>query len=176
MCFARQPECVSCGRVGTMFALEKSTEQDHSPHFNLYCVEGHKEILMTHDHILPKSKGGKDAIDNIQTMCAECNLKKEDIIVSQFLMNNLKEFIADLIANGMSDNNIYNCLMSPKVIDKIGFKVTGNDLVAMIRQFMSEQPKSASVCTECTPVRGSISPPLEEFPVLNRSVFSHFEG
>ena len=31
---------------------------------------------MTKDHILPKSKGGKDEIDNYQTMCIRCNKAK----------------------------------------------------------------------------------------------------
>ena len=31
---------------------------------------------MTKDHIIPKSKGGKDILDNFQTMCFECNTKK----------------------------------------------------------------------------------------------------
>ena len=34
--------------------------------------------MMTKDHIIPKSKGGPDCIDNFQTMCEECNKKKKD--------------------------------------------------------------------------------------------------
>ena len=44
---------------------------------NLYAIdENGKEVLMTKDHILPKSKGGKDEIDNYQTMCIRCNEAK----------------------------------------------------------------------------------------------------
>ena len=32
--------------------------------------------LMTRDHILPKSKGGRDHISNMQTMCVDCNKAK----------------------------------------------------------------------------------------------------
>jgi len=35
-----------------------------------------REVLMTHDHIVPRSKGGKNHISNVQTMCAPCNSKK----------------------------------------------------------------------------------------------------
>jgi 5-methylcytosine-specific restriction endonuclease McrA len=31
---------------------------------------------MTKDHIFPKSKGGKDVIENMQTMCTICNKNK----------------------------------------------------------------------------------------------------
>ena len=68
--------CVSCGLVGTHFWAEKK-ENDISPHLNLYAInkDGH-EVLMTRDHIIPKSKGGPDNLHNMQTMCCKCNQKK----------------------------------------------------------------------------------------------------
>jgi 5-methylcytosine-specific restriction endonuclease McrA len=33
---------------------------------------------MTIDHILPRSKGGKDTLENLQPMCSSCNAKKAD--------------------------------------------------------------------------------------------------
>lgn len=33
------------------------------------------------DHIIPWSKGGKTTLSNLQTLCAECNLGKSDIII-----------------------------------------------------------------------------------------------
>ena len=68
--------CVSCGLIGTHFWAEKFRE-DERPHLNLYAVDGYgKEVLMTKDHIIPKSKGGTDSSENMQTMCTHCNCKK----------------------------------------------------------------------------------------------------
>lgn len=66
--------CVKCGRTGSYFAIEKS-EGQLSPHLNMYS---HDDMLMTKDHIKPKAKGGSDNLDNLQTMCLECNQKKAD--------------------------------------------------------------------------------------------------
>lgn len=69
-------DCVGCGAKGSYFAKEKS-EGHVSYHMNLYAVkEDGSEVLMTKDHILPSSQGGKDTIENLQPMCVECNTKK----------------------------------------------------------------------------------------------------
>ena len=75
-------KCVSCGVEGKFFALEQHTNKNgkESPnawHFNLYAVnDAGEEVLMTRDHIVPKSRGGPDTLENSQTMCALCNNKK----------------------------------------------------------------------------------------------------
>lgn len=75
--FKKSTRCVCCGRVGTIMGLDMPKGQSH-PHFNLYCIEGKTKILMTKDHIIPKSRGGKNHISNMQTMCCHCNRKKGD--------------------------------------------------------------------------------------------------
>ena len=65
--------CVACGKQGTHFTLDESSETDTRRHFNLRAEDG---TLMTKDHILPKSKGGRDHISNMQTMCVDCNKAK----------------------------------------------------------------------------------------------------
>lgn len=64
--------CVCCGKVGTHFKLcgEESTTRRH---FNLFADDG---TLITKDHILPKSKGGEDVVENLQPMCEKCNIAK----------------------------------------------------------------------------------------------------
>lgn len=70
--------CVSCGLEAQYFAKERSGSSNIVQwHFNLYGLdENDKEILFTKDHVLPKSKGGKNHVSNFQTMCYKCNSKK----------------------------------------------------------------------------------------------------
>ncbi|AEO93417.1 HNH endonuclease [Bacillus phage G] len=68
--------CCSCGLEGRFFAKERGNES-YPYHFNLYAVNDKgEEVLMTKDHIVPVSKGGKNHISNYQTMCIICNEKK----------------------------------------------------------------------------------------------------
>ena len=87
--FARSLVCVSCGLEGKYFAKERSAKKlrDGSGfkatakawHFNLYAMRADgREVLMTKDHVLPRSKGGPDVLENLQTMCAPCNCRKRD--------------------------------------------------------------------------------------------------
>lgn len=78
-------QCVECGIEGSFFALE-SHREDIPPHLNLYAIKGYDdngdiiEVLMTKDHIHPRAKGGKNVMENYQTMCAPCNVKKADTL------------------------------------------------------------------------------------------------
>ena len=75
-------ECVCCGRKGAYYALECNEGSNlKRAHFNLYSEDN---VLMTKDHILPRSRGGKDAIENMQTMCTICNSKKGSELPENF--------------------------------------------------------------------------------------------
>ena len=41
-----------------------------------YCGSPFPSEILTFDHIVPKSRGGRTAWDNVVTACAQCNLKK----------------------------------------------------------------------------------------------------
>ena len=70
-------DCVCCNRKGSYFLLEGDDNNPLRRHFNLYTED---DVLMTKDHIIPKSKGGKDNVDNMQPMCIICNEKKKNNI------------------------------------------------------------------------------------------------
>ena len=68
--------CVSCGLEGLYFALEK--DKGGGMHLDLYGKNEKEDVMLTIDHIVPSSKGGKNNIDNFQTMCKICNELKAD--------------------------------------------------------------------------------------------------
>lgn len=82
--FKRSLVCAACGIEGSFMAKEQQTSatQPDRWHFNLYAVKDGVEVLMTKDHIHPKSKGGKDTLDNFQTMCMPCNKAKGNSLES----------------------------------------------------------------------------------------------
>lgn len=77
-------DCVTCGIKGSYFWVDRFNAKckvDRS-HLNLYAVnDAGEEILMTHDHILSRSRGGADSIENTQTMCCVCNFLKAKVAV-----------------------------------------------------------------------------------------------
>jgi len=70
--------CNNCGIEGKFFALEKPFNSNNiSHHLNLYgYTKLGQEILMTSDHIIPKSKNGPNGLNNRQCLCSKCNEKK----------------------------------------------------------------------------------------------------
>lgn len=93
--FARSPVCACCGRVGTVMMLDVHGCMYSRAHFNLYCREGDKLILMTRDHIVPRSCGGTDMLDNLQTLCTDCNNAKGDKNLS---LNELRTVLEEVAA------------------------------------------------------------------------------
>jgi 5-methylcytosine-specific restriction endonuclease McrA len=76
-------KCVYCGVEGQYFAYEKPSicPPKTGWHLNLYGIdENGDEVMLTMDHIHPKSKGGKDILSNVQPLCTICNGKKADSV------------------------------------------------------------------------------------------------
>lgn len=48
------------------------------------CGKSLKNEEITLDHIIPKSRGGKDTLDNLATCCFSCNNLKADMSLEEF--------------------------------------------------------------------------------------------
>jgi len=70
-------KCACCGKEGIIFRLQNSGNSNFY-HLGLWTADN---IQMTKDHVIPKSKGGKDRLDNMQTLCQKCNNKKANKII-----------------------------------------------------------------------------------------------
>lgn len=81
--------CPKCETKGEYFALERTPGPGKSKynhwHFNLYGNDKFgKEVMITKDHINPKSKGGDNELSNLQPMCISCNTKKGSSHMKEF--------------------------------------------------------------------------------------------
>ncbi|MDQ3230996.1 MAG: HNH endonuclease [Pseudobdellovibrionaceae bacterium] len=81
--------CNICGCKGTYFAKEKYPAEPYF-HLNLYAMKNGQEVLMTKDHIVPLTKGGRDRLNNFQTLCIDCNRKKANSTPEKVKKKNLK--------------------------------------------------------------------------------------
>lgn len=72
--------CVCCGRVGNLFLVEKHENDRQYQYLNLYSAGTGGLVLMTVDHILPDSMGGRYDPDNFQPMCRPCNQAKQHMM------------------------------------------------------------------------------------------------
>lgn len=83
--FTKSLVCYKCGRVGTFFALQRGSNRV-GPwgkwHLNFYAPGG---VMMTCDHIIPKSGGGTDDLENLGTLCCKCNSRKGSKSLEEFL-------------------------------------------------------------------------------------------
>lgn len=68
-------ECVNpdCSCIGTQ--LIQGMDHSGNLHWDVYTEDW---VLMTVDHIIPKSKGGTYHLDNLNPMCSHCNGAKAD--------------------------------------------------------------------------------------------------
>lgn len=77
ICFKKDDfVCTCCGLKGAFFAKEKHPN-DGNFHLEFYALNSDgEEVIMTKDHRVPRSKGGSNSIENLDTMCGPCNWRK----------------------------------------------------------------------------------------------------
>lgn len=105
-------KCKFCGLEGTFFAKERQKSKTGNPHgkwhLNLYAIdENNYEIMITSDHIIPKSKGGSEQIENRQPLCMKCNLKKGNKMSDSALSEIIVKWCDNLFDNMMTRPGMY---------------------------------------------------------------------
>ena len=105
--FKKSPTCVVCGLTGDRFILELSGGR--KAHFNFYG----KGMLITRDHIIPKSLGGPETIENMQTMCTVCNWLKDNNSFTIKQIGELRE-IYNTIRRGITKNEFRRKFLTAK--------------------------------------------------------------
>lgn len=71
-----------CCVKGEYFAIERAWTASSKYHLNLYGMQHDgKEVMITSDHKIPKSRGGIDHISNRQPMCAPHNMGKGNRLI-----------------------------------------------------------------------------------------------
>lgn len=85
--------CFQCGATATHWIIEKFfSDGVKYPHLNLFAKNNEQKlVLMTQDHIIPRSRGGSNHLDNLRPACATCNHTRQSYMTSdelQFMHDN----------------------------------------------------------------------------------------
>ena len=84
------PICSSCGIKGNIFILRQDPLKNY--HLGLFHITRKlKLIQLTIDHIVPKSLGGTNNIENYQTLCYDCNQEKGHWLLTPKQLNSIIE-------------------------------------------------------------------------------------
>ena len=68
--------------------FELAKEDDRCVYCNRFTykrgINADNDLFGTIDHLLPKSRGGKDSLDNLVIACRSCNMKKASATYEEF--------------------------------------------------------------------------------------------
>lgn len=104
-CVKRNQTCSECGVTGNVWVVLKNNDEKtmEIPSLHLFHkTHNNKYVLMTKDHLVPRSLGGKDSRTNYQTMCTLCNRKKDKLLPEK-LPEDYRAVINSLSFKSMND-------------------------------------------------------------------------
>lgn len=135
-------KCVKCGLEGQYFVKER-WETDNRYHLNLYGIDKNdNEILFTKDHIVPKSKGGTNTLDNFQVMCEKCNSEKgielsleiNELINKDYIGKQVQKKSGKPFKSKLKINTIKGVVKHPVLKDENAFIFDEDDSIVSIYQ------------------------------------------
>ena len=78
--------CHFCGCQADRWVMEKGRrDKVGHPVLNLYGNQDGKAVMMTRDHIIPKSLGGVDVVQNLRAACAPCNETRSNEVTPEVI-------------------------------------------------------------------------------------------
>ena len=119
-------KCVKCGKEATQIALGEGKGKKSGKHWDLYTNDFYP---LTVDHIIPKSRGGGEELENKQPMCYGCNQMKgsriegEDGDTSFKTGSNLYSCIGHTCAWPNKKRTSSMMKFTPKVGDEVWIKI-----------------------------------------------------
>lgn len=72
--------------MGAVPALTNAALFSRDGYLCLYCGETLPARLLTRDHVVPLSRGGKDTWENVASACRACNQRKDDRLLEELGM------------------------------------------------------------------------------------------
>ena len=84
--------CWECGVEADRFIVKHHrNDQKKPPVLELFAHTGKSLVMMTRDHIVPKSLGGLDDVANLRPGCEKCNGRRKSTMNAEdtaFMINN----------------------------------------------------------------------------------------
>ena len=108
--FKRSQICAKCGANKTVILLQ--VDEHGQPFLNPVFIKNNRLVMMTMDHIVPKSLGGPTSYYNLQTMCFQCNVEKANKIDPIYLTTRTAQLICDRVDKEFHPANIMEFLSS----------------------------------------------------------------
>lgn len=106
-----------------------------------YCGRTPPEVILHVDHVLPKSGGGPDAMDNYVTACSDCNLGKSDVSLTS-IPATIQQKI-DLLRERQEQLSEYRKLL------EVGAKVGRRQIIRVARHFKRMTGEKMPVRLRC---------------------------